>query len=98
MQVEQLLKQQMRQLQAQQQQAQMLRETLGKDTRTDLMEMCKAAGIGGCSNKRKDELIDLLVRKKTRPGEQVHYAGAPDRTGLRGLRAVRSMPRLYCAA
>jgi hypothetical protein len=48
-----------------------LRETLGKSTRTDLVEMCKAAGIGGCSSKRKDELIDLLVRKKPRLDEQV---------------------------
>ncbi len=44
-----------------------LRETLGKNTRTDLMEKCKAASISGYSNKRKEELIDLLVRKKLRP-------------------------------
>ncbi len=53
-----------------------LRETLGKNTRTDLMEECRAAGISGYSNKRKEELIDLLVRKKLRPltsDEQVQY-------------------------
>ncbi len=43
-----------------------------KRTVSDLMEMCKAAGIGGCSNKRKEELIDLVVRKKPRPDAQVH--------------------------
>ena len=43
-----------------------LRETLGKNLRSDLIEKCKAAGISGCSNKRKEELIDLLVRKKPR--------------------------------
>ena len=65
-----------------------LRETLQKTTVPDLIEKCKAAGIGGYSNKRKDELIDLLVRKRPRLDEQVHSAGALDRTGLRSLRAV----------
>jgi hypothetical protein len=44
-----------------------LRATLRKNTKPDLMEKCKAAGISGYSKKRKDELIDLLVRKKPRP-------------------------------
>ncbi len=52
-----------------------LRETLKKTTVPDLIEKCKAAGIGGYSNKRKDELIDLLVRKRPRLGEQVRFPG-----------------------
>jgi hypothetical protein len=44
-----------------------LRETLKETTVSDLMEKCRAAGISGYSNKRRDELIDLLVRKKSRP-------------------------------
>ena len=51
-----------------------LRETLKKKTVPDLIEICKATGISGYSNKRKEELIDLLVFKKPRPDEQVHSA------------------------
>ena len=65
-----------------------LREMLKKDTVPDLIKKCKAAGISGYSNKRREELIDLLVLKKPRLDKQVHHAGAPDRTGLRSLRAV----------
>ncbi len=64
-----------------------LRETLKKATVPDLIEMCKAAGISGCSSQRKEELIDLLVRKKPRPlpsHEQVHSAGALGVAGLLG--------------
>ena len=43
-----------------------LRETLKKKTVPDLIEVCKATGISGYSNKRKEELIDLLVFKKPR--------------------------------
>ena len=65
-----------------------LREMLKKNTVSDLSKKCKAAGIGGYSNKMKEELIDLLVLKKPRLDQQVHHAGALDRTGLRSLRAV----------
>ena len=53
-----------------------LRETLKKTTVPDLIEKCKAAGISGYSNKRREELIDLLVRKRPRLDEQVHSAGS----------------------
>jgi hypothetical protein len=75
-----------------------LRGTLVKTTVPDLIEKCKAAGISGYSNKRREELIDLLVRKKPRLGEQVHFPGIGR---LRSARhsALRSVPRgLYCAA
>jgi hypothetical protein len=48
-----------------------LRETLKKKTVPDLIEICKATGISGYSNKRKEELIDLLVFKNPRLDEQV---------------------------
>ena len=51
-----------------------LRVLLKKKTVSDLIEECKAAGISGYSNKRKEELIDLLVFKKPRPDAQVHSA------------------------
>jgi hypothetical protein len=60
-----------------------LRETLGTNTVPDLIEKCQAAGISGYSNKRKDELIDLLVRKKPRLDEQVLRVHS-NATGLRG--------------
>ena len=75
-----------------------LRETLKKATVPDLIEKCKAAGISGYSNKRREELIDLLVRKRPRLDEQVRFPGIGR---LRSARrsALRSMPRgLYCAA
>ncbi len=49
-----------------------LRVTPTKETAPDLMGRPKAAGIGGCSNKRKEEPIDLVVRKRLRPDAQVH--------------------------
>ena len=52
-----------------------LRETLKKKTVPDLIEICKATGISGYSNKRKEELIDLLVFKKPRLDEQVDGHG-----------------------
>ncbi len=52
-----------------------LRETLMKKTVPDLIKTCKAAGLKGYSNKRREELIDLLVLndvfKKPRLDEQV---------------------------
>jgi hypothetical protein len=65
-----------------------LRETLKEKTVPELIKKCKEAGISGYSNKRKEELIDLLVLKKPRLDKQVHHVGALDRTGLRSLRAV----------
>ena len=50
---------------------QLLRVTLEKNTKPDLIEKCKAAGISGYTKKRKEELIDLLVFKKSRSDEQV---------------------------
>ncbi len=55
----------------------MLRETLRTNTKPDLIEKCQAAGISGYSSKRKDELIDLLVRKRPRLDEQVARWTAP---------------------
>jgi hypothetical protein len=76
-----------------------LRETLKKQAVPDLMEKCKAAGISGYSNKRKDELINLLVPKKLRLDEQVYYARALDATGLLGfaLCALRSVHSGTCS-
>ncbi len=54
-----------------------LREILKKKTVPDLIEECKAAGISGHSNKRKEELIDLLVVKKPRLDEQVAHRMPP---------------------
>ena len=45
---------------------QLLRVTLEKNTKPDLIEKCKAAGISEYTKKRKEELIDLLVSKKPR--------------------------------
>ncbi len=59
-----------------------LRESLEKETKLDLIEKCKAAGISGYSNKRKEELIDLLLRKKPRLDEQVHSAGIMSTIGV----------------
>ena len=71
-----------------------LRETLMKKTVPDLIKTCKAAGIKGYSNKRREELIDLLVRKRPRPDEQVHSARTGrHRSRLSGLCLVV----LYCA-
>ena len=75
-----------------------LRETLKKTTVPDLFEKCKAAGISGYSNKRREELIDLLVRKRPRLDDQVHSAGVGRYRPAR-LCGLRSVPcALYCAA
>ncbi len=75
-----------------------LRETLEKATVPDLIEKCKAAGISGYSNKRRDELIDLLVRKRPRLDEQVHFPGIGRLVSARRS-ALLSVPcGLYCAA
>jgi hypothetical protein len=68
-----------------------LRVTLGENTKPDLIEKCRAAGISGYSNKRKEELIELLVVKKPRlpPSNEVQYAGAPNKSGATGLRDLR---------
>jgi hypothetical protein len=78
---------------------QQLRETLRKKTKPDLIEKCKAAGISRYSNKKKEELIDLLVRKTLRPDEQVYYAGALDASGLLvfALCALRIVPCGTCS-
>ena len=77
-----------------------LRETLKKTTVPDLIEKCKAAGISGYSNKRREELIDLLVRKRPRLDDQVHSAGVgryrPAR--LCGLRSVPHALVLRCVS
>ncbi len=52
-----------------------LRETLKDETVPELIKKCKEAGISGYSNKRKEELIDLLVFKKRRL-LQVHHLRA----------------------
>jgi hypothetical protein len=74
-----------------------LRETLKKTTVPDLIEKCKAAGISGYSNKRREELIDLLVRKRPRIDEQVRFPGIGC---LRSARrsALRSVPCGLCYA
>jgi len=75
-----------------------LRVSLKKKTVPDLIEECKAAGISGYSNKRREELIDLLVRKRPRLDEQVRFPGIGRRRSARRS-ALRSMPRgLYCPA
>ena len=75
-----------------------LRETLKKTTVPDLIEKCKAAGISGYSNKRREELIDLLVRKRPRLDEQVRFPGIGRLVSARRS-ALRSVPRgLYCVA
>ena len=64
-----------------------LRATLGNVPKPDLKEMCKAAGITGYSKKRKEDLIDLLVLKKSRPDEQVAHWIPP----ICAVCALRSM-------
>ena len=43
------------------------RAALESKSLPELKDECKAAGIGGYSKKRKEELVDLLLRKKPRP-------------------------------
>ncbi len=75
----------------------MLRETLKKTTVPDLIEKCQAAAISGYTHKRKEELIDLLVRKKPRLDEQVYYSGVLDATGLLGA-ALCGLCLMACTA
>ncbi len=74
-----------------------LRERLEKETKPDLIEKCKAAGISGYSKKRKEELIDLLLRKKPVLGSGILHrrsclwrllASQPDVFGVRSRHAV----------
>ncbi len=63
-----------------------LRETLGKTMRPDLMQLCTDQGIPRCSNKRKEELIDLLVLNTQYTQyikNQVHSAGSGRRRPAR---------------
>ncbi len=68
-----------------------LREMLKKTTVPDLIEKCKAAGISGYANKRREELIDLLLRKRPRLDEQVRFPGIGRLRSAR-LCALRSVP------
>jgi len=72
---------------------QLLRVTLEKNTKPELIEKCKEAGISGYTKKRKEELIDLLVFKKSRLDEQVAHWMPP----ICAVCALRLCPLVpYC--
>ena len=72
-----------------------LRVSLKEKTVSDLIEECKAAGISGYSNKRKEELIDLLVFKKPRLDVAKEESTGNEEASVR-LRFFRSCNEAMC--